>query len=276
MRILVLVGLMLVAMLVAQAATVLMSSIGVDLTSRVGLLTVQAFVQILSMAVPVVLFVWIYYGTGWRDYCKVQAGGKQWGMAAVGMVLMLLVVPLTEVLTQWNDGWQMGRVGEAMRRMQEQTEALMDTMVKVDSIGGLLGNLLVVAVIPAVCEELLFRVGIQNQMQAWVKNRHLAVWITAIIFSLGHGEMFAFMPRLLLGAVLGYLYVYSNSLLVNTMAHFFNNACVVLLYWLAERGAIGIDPSVPMQFGWLTTLGCTLAAVMLFMVTFISDKRVKN
>ena len=77
-----------------------------------------------------------------------------------------------------------------------------------------------------------------------------------------------------MGATLGYLYVYGRSVLPNMLAHFVNNAIVVILYWLSARGTIDIDLESPTHFPWLLIGCCTLAAVLLFCATF--TKRLKK
>lgn len=244
----------------------------IDATSRPIILVVQSLTQLLTFLVPVVLMTVIYYRTNMREYYRFNFSGRYWYYALAGAVATLLIIPAIDWLTTWNDSWNLGRLGELLRTLQDATEGIVESMMSTDSVLGLLGNLLVVALIPAVCEEVFFRAGIQNLLQKWVKNPHLAIWLTAIIFSLGHGEVFSFMPRFVLGALLGYLYVYGGSLLPNMMAHFVNNALVVVLYWLVARGVIDIDPEAPLQVDWALTALCTLAAIAVLAVTFWGKK----
>ena len=265
-------GLMLVATLVT--APVLVLSGGT--MSTPAILVTQAVTQVLTFLVPVALMTIIYYRGRQREFYRLDFGGQKWLYGLAGVVIMLLFIPVNDWLTEWNDSWDLGRVGELLRSLQEQTEGILKQIVAADTVGGLLANLLVVALIPAVCEEVFFRAGIQNQLQRWISadgrkpwGVHVAVWLTAVIFSLGHGEIFAFMPRLVMGATLGYLYVYGGSILPNMLAHFVNNALVVVLYWLVARGALDIDPEAPLHVGLELTVCCTAAAVALFVVTFV-------
>ena len=265
-------GLMLVATLVT--APLLILSKGSMSTS--ALLVTQAVTQLLTFLVPVLLMTIIYYRKEQREFYRLDFGGQKWLYALAGVVIMLLFIPANDWLTEWNDSWNLGRLGESLRFLQEQTEGIVKQMFDTDTVGGLLANLLVVALVPAVCEEVFFRAGIQNLLQRWISadgrkpwGVHVAIWLTAIIFSLGHGEIFAFMPRLVMGVVLGYLYVFGGSLLPNMLAHFVNNALVVVLYWLVARGVLDIDPEAPLHVGLELTVCCTAAAVALFGVTFL-------
>ena len=236
--------------------------------SRLTMLAVQAVTQLLTFLVPVVIMTTIYYRGSEREYYRLEFGSHSWYYGFVGAVVMLLFVPLNDWLTVWNDSWSLGRIGDFLRGIQSSTEGLVEDMMDTDTIVGLACNLLVVALIPAICEEFFFRAGFQNLIQKWVKNRHLAIWLTAFVFSMAHGEVFSFMPRFVMGALLGYLYVYGGSLLTNVIAHFVNNALVVLLYWLVARGVLDIDPQAPLALDWVLSALCTMAGFAVLWVTF--------
>jgi membrane protease YdiL (CAAX protease family) len=108
-------------------------------------------------------------------------------------------------------------------------------MLDVDSVGGLLVNIGLIAIVPAVGEELFFRGIIQQVLQTNLKS-HAAVWITAIIFSTIHFQFFGFIPRVLMGAFLGYLLVWTKNMWVPIIAHFANNAVAVLFYYFKGEG----------------------------------------
>jgi len=97
-------------------------------------------------------------------------------------------------------------------------------------------NLLVVAVVPAVCEELFFRGFLLSTFRR-VMGPGWAVWITAFLFSLLHFQFLGFVPRLLLGVFFGYLVVWSQSLWPAVLAHFVNNAVNVVVAYLALNGS---------------------------------------
>ena len=282
MQLLVMLALALGLMLVATFVSVPFVLVDGGQMSASTMRWVQAVTQVLTFALPVILMTIIYYRHRQREYYRLDFSGRRWYYALVGVVVMLLLTPLNEWLTEWNDAWQLGQLGDALRRMQESTEAIMEQLLGTSTVGGLLANLVVIAIVPAVCEELFFRAGIQNLLQRWISadgrkpwGVHVAIWLTALIFSLGHGEIFAFMPRFVMGAMLGYLYVYGGSILPNMLAHCVNNAIVVVLYWLVARGVLDIDPEAPFGFGFWITLCCTVAALILFAVTFFSRQRQK-
>ena len=254
-------------------SVIIMMPFGIGGFSRNTMLWMQGITQLLTFLLPVALMTLIYYRGRQREFCRLDFSGRKWLLGLAGVAVMLLLIPVIDWLTVWNDEWDLGRVGELLRSMQDSTEGIMDQMLAGDTVGTLLANLLVVALIPAVCEEVFFRAGVQNLLQRWFGNHHAAIWVTALLFSLGHGELFAFMPRFLMGAVLGYLYVYGGSIVPNVLAHFANNALVVVIYWLVGRGVLDIDPEAPLRVGVLLTVCCTLAAAGVFWVTFLMRGR---
>lgn len=275
MQLLVMLALSFGMLVVASLPEVVFVVMGVDVMSRPHILWTQAVTQMLTFLVPVALMTFIYYRGSQREYYRFDFGGRKWIYALTGVVSLLLLMPAIDWLTVWNDSWDLGHVGELLRSLQDKTEGILEQIMSCDTVGGLVANLLVVALVPAVCEEIFFRAGIQNLLERWFSadgskpwGIHVAVWVTALIFSLGHGELFSFMPRLVMGALLGYLYIYSGSILPNVMAHFINNAFVVVVYWLVARGVLDIDPETPLAVDAVLTACCTLAAVALPVVMF--------
>lgn len=228
----------------------------------------NAITQVFTFGLPPVIVARMYYRDEVRSFLRFDVSGRNWLLGLAGVVVLMLLMPLTDWLSVWNDGWHWSGMWEAVERELRRVGEMSQTMVELTlrECHPLL-SLLCVALVPAICEELFFRAGVQNLLQRWFKNVHVAVWVTAALFSLAHGEVFAFLPRFLLGAVLGYLYVGGGSLVVNVLVHFVNNAIVVILFWLATPES-GFDPMAPLGVGWTVTLACSLAAVMLMVVTF--------
>jgi len=103
-------------------------------------------------------------------------------------------------------------------------------------------NLFMIALIPALGEEFLFRGVLQRIFGEWFKNPHLAVWLAAILFSLAHYQFLGFMPRIILGALFGYIFLWTGNIWMPILAHFVNNTVGVIYYYLFSQGKIGVDP----------------------------------
>lgn len=123
-----------------------------------------------------------------------------------------------------------------------QAAKITSLFLSVKTVSGLLLNLFIVAVLPAVSEELLFRGLFQRIFTNWTKNAHIAIWISAALFSAIHFQFQGFIPRLFLGGLFGYLFLFSGSLWVPIFAHFVNNAMAVLVFYLYQIGAITQNP----------------------------------
>lgn len=118
-----------------------------------------------------------------------------------------------------------------MRDIEESTEYLMTDFLKMPTIFDLTFNLFLIAIIPAIAEEMLFRGVLQQKLKAILKNHHIAIIITALIFSAIHMQFFGFLPRFFLGILLGYLFYYSGNLWMSVLFHFLNNAIIILVYF---------------------------------------------
>lgn len=114
------------------------------------------------------------------------------------------------------------------------TEAFLSTT----SSGGLLVNVLMIAIIPAFAEEFLFRGALAKLLKDWTKNIHVAVFISSFIFAAIHMQFYGFLPRFLLGTALGYLFFWSGSLWLPIAAHFANNFLSVVVEFLFRKGYV--------------------------------------
>jgi len=152
--------------------------------------------------------------------------GLSWKQAAIIVVAILLIQPLIDLLQQWN---QMIDFGPFFALMDEQAERLTKLLLSDSSAGRMAVNLFVIALIPAFVEEFMFRGWLQRRLEGMM-NYHAAVWVTALVFSLIHLQMSGCIPRLLLGAMLGYSYHYTKTLWGSVLMHFVNNAFAVITF----------------------------------------------
>jgi membrane protease YdiL (CAAX protease family) len=128
-----------------------------------------------------------------------------------------------------------------MKEMETQLMELTKFLTDFQSVPELLTGILVIGVFAGIGEEMFFRGVVQPKMKLYTNSAHLGVWLTAIIFSAIHVQFFGFLPRVFLGALFGYLYLYSGSLLYPILAHIFNNALTVLVVYLANQGMVDFD-----------------------------------
>ena len=131
-----------------------------------------------------------------------------------------------------------------IRESHRQSELSTDRLLNVSSPALMLANIITIALIPAVTEELFFRGWIQTSL-ARRMNPHIAILITAIVFSALHFQPLAFIPRTAFGLIYGYILLRSGSLWLTMTAHFVNNAVIVLFAYLSTAYGIGIDTQSP-------------------------------
>ena len=178
------------------------------------------------------------------SYLKMDKGFK-WNRLLLLLLIFCASLPALSWIIKWNEGLHLPQTLSAieqwMREQEETSTVLTKQMLSGTSLSVLFANLLAMAIVPAVCEELFFR----GALLSWLKNsfgkKHLAVWLSAIIFSAIHVQFFGFLPRMLLGAYFGYLFLWTGSLWTAIVAHFLNNAVIVVTAFLYNTGYITTD-----------------------------------
>jgi uncharacterized protein len=163
--------------------------------------------------------------------------------------------------------WASG-VEDWMKNAEERAEELTKAFLKVENIGGLMFNLFMIALLPAIGEELLFRGVIQRIFTEWTRSHHWGIWLSAIIFSALHIQFYGFIPRMLLGVLFGYLLVWSGSIWLPIIAHFFNNAFAVIAMYLIDRGIINpeleeIGTGAESYYAAFLSLGIVILLILL-------------
>lgn len=128
-----------------------------------------------------------------------------------------------------------------MMEMETQLMELTKFLTDFQNIPELLTGILVIGVFAGIGEEMFFRGMIQPKMKQYTNSVHWGIWLTAIIFSAIHVQFYGFLPRVFLGALFGYLYLYSGSLLYPILAHIFNNALTVIVIYMSNQGIIDFD-----------------------------------
>ena len=162
-------------------------------------------------------------------------------------LLWLFTLPIISFLADINNKiafpTSFAGLENSFRLAEARAENATRFLLNITSLSGLMVNLLVIAVVAAIAEELIFRGIIQKLLFEQSKNIHLAIWLTALVFSLFHLQFFAIIPRIVLGAALGYTFYWSKSIWVPIFFHFINNASIVLASYLFQKKLIATDPN---------------------------------
>lgn len=261
-RLVQLTGLTLLSLLLFSLLTVIVT--GGELESIHSLKLAQLLQSIGIFFVPplVLAFIWSNKPAGWLKVNRAPSFGN----ALLVIVTMWSALPAINLIGEWNDGIELPEalagMETAMRAMELKAKAMTERLLIMENPGALLLTLGLVAVIPALGEELFFRATIQ-QLLVSKTGKHIAVWLTAIIFSFIHFQFYGFIPRMLLGAIMGYMMVWSGSLWYPVLAHFVNNATVVVFYFLEQRALVTVDlesfgSKATAYAGYLSIVVCSL------------------
>jgi membrane protease YdiL (CAAX protease family) len=119
-----------------------------------------------------------------------------------------------------------------MQESEEMARTIIDQMIAGKTWTSYLSNLLIIAVAAGIAEEFFFRGILYFLLGKVIKNRHTVIWIIAFIFSAVHLQFYGFLPRMLLGAYLGYLLLSSNNIWLPVLSHILNNALVLTAMYL--------------------------------------------
>jgi membrane protease YdiL (CAAX protease family) len=151
--------------------------------------------------------------------------------------------------------------------MENSSKALIEHIIQFDSFLYFILAFIVIAILPGIGEEFLFRGVLQNYFRVIFKNPHIAIWVSAILFSALHMQFYGFLPRMVLGALFGYLYFWSGKLIFPMLAHALNNGFTLILVYLnqEEISPVSLEDteSVPIVMA-LASLIITLGLMSIF------------
>lgn len=171
-------------------------------------------------------------------------------------------------------------LSEGLLRQAQQLEntyknAMMN-MAHMTNFTDYLLAMLVMALAPAIFEEVLFRGAFQKVFVGWTKNAWAGIIITSILFSAIHFSFFGFLPRIALGLILGLIFYYTNNLWLSILLHFLNNGFVVTqLYILTAQGKSidkVMDETMPIWWGSIALV----LLVVLFRLLIMESVQTKN
>ena len=162
------------------------------------------------------------------------------------LAIFIVSIPFLQWVIMSNESMSLGEglrgVEEWMRDMQDKNDLITTKFLQGTSISTLFINLFIMAVMPAIGEELFFRGVLMNWFGKIFSNIHINIIITSVIFSAIHLQFFGFIPRFLLGMALGYTYYWTASLWAPILLHFVNNAITVFVYYRINSQGLDIDP----------------------------------
>lgn len=203
-----------------------------------------------------------------------------WLPLLITAFIVIIFMVVNSVFIEWNLKFNFPDFANEFenwaREREDAATELTTFLTQFDSRAQLFLAILIIAVLPAIGEEIVFRGLIQNELMRGTANIHLSIWFAAFLFSAIHMQFFGFVPRLLLGALFGYLYYWSGNLMVAIFAHFVNNGVSVLALYFYQQGTLNFDlespdaapPSMVMISGLVT------AALLYFFYKYYRERNI--
>jgi len=175
-----------------------------------------------------------------------------------GLGYLSYQLPLTQSIKSLFDKWEKIYATQAVG------------MVRLESIPDLIVSIIVMALIPAICEEVFFRGGLQNFMYRGNKNAWVSVLVVSLIFSAVHMSGYGFLSRLALGIILGLIYQLSGNIWLSILAHFINNALAIIVMFSQVQAGKSAADAMSDKSG--TYLGLLAIPVVILLFVYLNRK----
>lgn len=183
--------------------------------------------------------------------------------------IMLVSSPLMEMLITFNQKMVfppfLKGLERWMRNMEDTAGQQTEILLQMKTTPEFLINLLMIAILPAVSEEFIFRGCFQQIFTGWTKSIHWGVWLSAALFSFIHFQFFGFLPRMLLGIFFGYFAAWSGSIWPGILGHFLNNGTALVVSYLYQNKMIKVNPDDQQMFDWKSYVFSIILTLILFL-----------
>ena len=207
-------------------------SFGLTLFSKLfevefDVLKTNRFVQILMTILTPIVFIIIYLTMNKKSGIKQFS---QIGLKTKPDIKILIICLIVSIITLFAISPFINMVDTLFAYFGYSPDP--NPIYTIDSLGRLFVGILIMAVLPAITEELLFRgiilKGLLNKFKPWV-----AILISAFLFMLMHGSLQQTVYQFILGLIFGAIAYYSGSIIYAIITHFLNNALVLIVSYFA-------------------------------------------
>lgn len=239
----------------------------------------QVVTDFAVMIVPSLLAALLYYLPG-KKFLHLTTLPKIKSVFLVVFVV-LSATPLINFFLDLNQRMQLPSflkpLEDALKAYEQNAAELTEIFLKTESIPGLILNFLIVALLPAVAEELFFRGALQSLLADMFRNKFTPVILSALLFSAIHMQFYGFVPRFMLGLYFGFLLLWSGSLWLPVAAHFVNNAAAVFFAWYVQKNNLPLNPdSLGTEQGDLIWVASSVVLVTVFSIAIRQNEKANS
>lgn len=188
------------------------------------------------------------------------------------------IQPFVGWLGQLNEKINFGSLQKILMEKEEMYNKILETFLQMKTSGDLFINLCVMALLPAIGEELFFRGALQKVLLRISGKPWLAIFVSSTIFALLHLTIFKIMPIFTLGLLLGTVYYLTKNLWYTIILHFLNNALAVLAFYFADKNAFfkklaNDDFNVPVYAAFISL---AVVVIILFFIKNNSGNQIEE
>ncbi|MDR0507714.1 MAG: CPBP family intramembrane metalloprotease [Dysgonamonadaceae bacterium] len=234
------------------------------------------FQDLLLFIFPAIVCAWLF-SKNYKDYLHID---NPFYLPTAGWAFLSIVVSVPFVNLTYYLNQQMV-LPEALKGLEtwmktneEINSQVLESAFLSDNLGALIISIGIACVLAGIGEEFMFRGLLQNMFGRFMRNQHAVIWTVAILFSAIHLQFYGFLPRLLLGAWLGYLLYYTKSIWIPVLAHFTNNLIGIITMYVFRDSPKELE--VANTIGTGSTWWLAVASLALFVFCWSKVKIIRN
>lgn len=231
---------------------------------RMSLIAVE---HAFTFLIPGVFFWYVFENRSWDDFSAKSLSNVSFIWTVI--VVMIIIIPVNQLIIRWNQNIHLPEflrgIESWMRTKELEKTFLTEGFLRINSLPELLVAITVFGIIGPIGEEVFFRGVLQKKLTDWGLSPVKSIWLAAAIFSLIHFQFYGFFPRLLLGALFGYLFLWSGNIWVPILAHIINNSLFVLTSFAQQTWPFLKSHFSTFSDRWIwSTLSLLTATLILF------------
>jgi len=202
----------------------------------VAFMLTNAISQVFIFLLPAVIFAGLMSSkiSKYLGFNKLQNSKQLLWSVMLGILAIFFMTSLGSMIRSLD-------LGQVANDMQVARDAAMKTYLQSSNLGQLILNVFLLALIPAVCEELFFRGVVLKFMLGFLHKPWIAFASTSLFFTFLHSSVYEFVPIFLASMLLCWVYYKTNNIYNVIVLHFLNNGLQIVMLYLAGDAASGTE-----------------------------------